>query len=98
MAKDFERFWEITLADSILEIPTDPISRRGGEQFNIALLDAPALTGGDPALEALLAEDPPPPPAKCFVDDWASYASNEPTIYGNAAFVSVAAKFTGPPS
>jgi endoglucanase len=76
------------------------ISMINGEPFPGAVGEGPnaALTGGDPALEAMLAEDPPPPPAKCFVDDWASYASNEPTIYGNAAFVSVAARFTGPPS
>jgi len=50
--------------------------------------------GGDPALTRLLARKPPPPPAKCFIDDWESYATNEPTIYNNAAFVALAAFFS----
>jgi endoglucanase len=50
--------------------------------------------GDDPALTRLLARKPPPPPAKCLVDDWESYATNEPTIYNNAAFVALAAFFS----
>jgi endoglucanase len=47
--------------------------------------------GGDVALQALFDEGLPY--AKRYADDKESYATNEPTIYGNAAFVAVAAWF-----
>lgn len=47
--------------------------------------------GGDKALQRLV--DNGTPPARCLLDDIKSYASNEPTIYANAAFVAVAAWF-----
>lgn len=45
--------------------------------------------GGDPALKKLFAAQLPP--ALRYIDDAESYATNEPTIYYNAAFVAVAA-------
>ena len=49
-------------------------------------------SGGDPVLQRLFAEDRPP--ALRYADDAGSWATNEPTIYYNAAFVAVAAWFT----
>ncbi len=48
-------------------------------------------SGGDLVLEALIAKGTPP--AKCYADSEESYASNEPTIYANAAFVAVLSSF-----
>ncbi len=47
--------------------------------------------GGDPALQRLF--DAQIPAAKRYVDDPESWATNEPTIYYNAAFIAVAAWF-----
>jgi endoglucanase len=47
--------------------------------------------GGDPVLQRLFAAGVPP--AKRYADDPGSWATNEPTIYYNAAFVAVAAWF-----
>jgi endoglucanase len=47
--------------------------------------------GGDRILQALF--DSHTPPARCYADHNDSWATNEPTIYGNALFVAVAAWF-----
>lgn len=48
--------------------------------------------GGDPVLQQLFTRQLPP--ALRYADDAGSWATNEPTIYYNAAFVAVAAWFT----
>jgi endoglucanase len=48
--------------------------------------------GGDRLLQAMF--DSHIPPARCYADHKDSWATNEPTIYGNAMFVAVAAWFT----
>lgn len=51
--------------------------------------------GGDPILQALFDLDVPF--SRRYADDPGSWATNEPTIYGNAAFVAVAAWFNRAP-
>lgn len=48
-------------------------------------------SGGDAALEAVWASGAAP--AQSYVDDWESWASNEPTIDANATFVALASYF-----
>ena len=48
--------------------------------------------GGDPVLKALFVAKVPF--SKRYADDEGSWATNEPTIYGNAAFIAVAAAFS----
>lgn len=47
--------------------------------------------GGDPLLKRLFTDGVPA--AKRYVDDAGSWATNEPTLYYNAAFIAVAARF-----
>lgn len=49
--------------------------------------------GGDPVLQSLC--DAGLPCAKRYADDAGSWATNEPTLYANAAFAAVAAWFAG---
>jgi len=69
------------------------ISMRLGRPFPGSIGEGPnsMSSGGDKALERLISKGIPN--AKCYVDGYESYASNEPTIYGNAAFIAVAAWF-----
>jgi endoglucanase len=52
-------------------------------------------SGGDAVLEALWTADCAP--ALCYADDWESWATNEPTIDANAAFVALASYFAAAP-
>ncbi|ELZ27473.1 LPXTG-motif cell wall anchor domain-containing protein [Halosimplex carlsbadense 2-9-1] len=57
------------------------------------LVGGPNADGGDPALDELIATEDPPP-AKCYLDETASYASNEPAIDYAAPLVVALAQFT----
>ncbi len=57
------------------------------------LVGGPNAEGGDPALDELIATEDPPP-AKCYLDETASYASNEPAIDYAAPLVVALAQFT----
>jgi len=57
------------------------------------LVGGPNADGGDPALDELI-ETEGPPPAKCYLDETASYASNEPAIDYAAPLVVALAQFT----
>lgn len=48
--------------------------------------------GSDPLIQELVTRGTPP--GLCFVDDWESYSSNEPTIDGNGTFVAMLALLT----
>jgi endoglucanase len=57
------------------------------------LVGGPNAEGGDPALDELIETDDPPP-ARCYLDETASYASNEPAIDYAAPLVVALAQFT----
>lgn len=70
------------------------ISINRGKAIPGAIGEGPngAESGGDPVLQAML--NAGVPYARCYADDPGSWATNEPVIYGNAAFVAVAAWFS----
>lgn len=57
------------------------------------LVGGPNADGGDPALDGLIDREDPSP-AKCYLDETASYASNEPAIDYAAPLVVALAQFT----
>ena len=74
--------------------PHHMLSILRGEAVPGAVTEGPnAMSmGGDPVLKALFITKVPF--SKRYADDDGSWATNEPTIYGNAAFIAVASAFS----